>query len=517
MTRNEILEIVLKSDSLPTLPSVATKLISLTSREETTITDIANLISLDISLSAKILKIANSAFYSFPNKISTINQAVSIIGTNAVRSLVLSFSFLSIHPKNKGDIFDYTGFWEHSLAAAVAAKLIMAELDITDPEEILIAGLLQNVGELVIARTLPDQYRQVKAAVAKGENLTAAEERIIGADHAFIGFKVAENWEFPEVLLSPIRHHHAPQRLKTRDRKLRMDTSVVYLSDMIANILYSERPQDAHARFIEKCGKILGFNEKTIDRILEHVHSEVTQVAKFFDLKIKETKSIEDILIEANAALSIINLSYEQMNKELVDAKVQLQKLTKDLEEKNKRLEKLANIDGLTEIYNHRYFQNFLEKEINRAMRSQTTLSLILADVDNFKKFNDNFGHQAGDHILRELCRLITSHIREYDLLARYGGEEFVLVLPETNIAHAETVAEKLKRSIAAHTFSFEYEKHSVTVSFGIAEMTPAKDSFTKSTFIDRADKAMLESKKKGRNRVTVHSPKKKIFKMPWG
>jgi len=98
MRPEDVLKSVLTSDSLPTLPTVASKLVTMTSKEETTISEIANVISKDVSLSAKLLKVANSSFYSFPTKIGSINQAVSVMGTNAVRSLVLSFSFLNIRP-----------------------------------------------------------------------------------------------------------------------------------------------------------------------------------------------------------------------------------------------------------------------------------------------------------------------------------------------------------------------------------------------------------------------------------
>ena len=111
MDKNELLLAVLGSDELPTLPTVASKLISLTSKEETTLSDIADLVSQDISLSSKILKVSNSAFYSFPQQIGSIKQAVSILGTNAVRSLVLSFSFLTMKAGKKKGHFDFEKFW----------------------------------------------------------------------------------------------------------------------------------------------------------------------------------------------------------------------------------------------------------------------------------------------------------------------------------------------------------------------------------------------------------------------
>ncbi|OHB72573.1 MAG: diguanylate cyclase, partial [Planctomycetes bacterium RBG_16_41_13] len=344
------------------------------------------------------------------------------------------------------------------------------------------------------------------------KDIIEIERRIIGADHALIGYEVTRNWGFPTELLIPIQFHHNPESYKESNNKLRTATNVVSLSGMIPNILFSNNPQDYHQQFLEKSRKMLGFDNTVINRILKKIHTEIAEVASFFDFQIQNPKPIEEILHEANIALSLINLSYEQMNKELIAAKMELQKLAKDLEEKNKRLEKLANIDGLTDVYNHRYFQNFLETEIRRSLRKETSVSLALFDVDCFKKFNDSYGHQAGDFILKELCKLVKKNIRDYDLIARYGGEEFVLVLVETAEEEAAEITEKLREVIASHIFIDGINEYKVTASFGVATMSPAKDEFKQSDFIDFADKALYESKKKGRNKITAYTHKKKWF-----
>src|SRR3990167_5893062 len=477
MTKDEVLKTVLESPSLPTLPTVAYKLISISSNEEIGMKDIADLISKDASLSAKVLKIANSAFYNLPCKISTIHQAASRLGMNAIRNLTLSFSFLSVKAKIKKDVFNYEKFWEQSLSNAVAAKLIMAEIGKSDWEEIFVAGLLQNIGELIIATSLPQQYEQVLLETFKSEKSTfELEQQIIGADHTFIGYEVAKNWGFPDQLLTSIQYHHCPEGYKGSDKNLRLIVGVVYLSGIITSILYSNNPQKYHQEFLSASKTMLNFDDEIVDKILKLVVSETTQTASLFGFHMENSKSIEEILKEANVALSAINIAYDQRNREL--------------EEKSKHLEKLANLDSLTKLYNHGYFQSFLEKEMNLAIRKNSTLSLIMADVDCFKYFNDQYGHQAGDFILKELSRLMRKALRDYDMLARYGGEEFAIVLVETTGQEAQIVAEKLRESIAMHTFIDHNKKYTITVSFGVAKIKPAVDTFTKNDLIGFADKA---------------------------
>jgi len=514
MQPEDILKTVLSSTELPTLPTVASALISLTSREDTTLSDIANLVSKDIALSAKILKVSNSAFYSFPQQIGSINQAVSILGINAVRSLVLSFSFLSIKGGNKSNHFDFQKFWERSLASAVASKLILDKVEGADTEEIFISGLLQNLGELIFAKTFPDEYDNVLGQSVEGQKtILEIEKEILGVDHCFIGYEVAKNWGFPDVLLLPILFHHDPLQYSGANLKIKTTIRAAYLSDILINIFLSKAPEKYHKLFRNEAKKLLGLSGADINSILSSLHQHVDQAAAYFGLNIRNSKSIQEILQEANIKLSLLNLNYEQINQQLVQAKIKLEDLTQELQKKNKILDNMANIDGLTEVYNHRFFQTNLDQEINRAIRHQTTLSLLLVDIDQFKDFNDTYGHQAGDFVLKKFCSTLQENLRKYDTLARYGGEEFAIILPETTADEALLVGEKLRVAIEGATYTDKNNEYRVTASFGLASASPATvDDFKKSDLIKQADLALYGAKKGGRNRVAAYTPKKKWF-----
>lgn len=514
MTHDELIAKILSSSELPTLPTVASQLISLTASEDATLADIGELVARDISLSAKILKVSNSAFYSFPQQIGSIQQAVSILGMNAVRSLVLSFSFLSIRGGKTPSRFDFQKFWTKSLASAVATKLILEKIRGVEAEEGFVSGLLQNLGELILAKTFPGEYETVLQTMEEpGRESLAEEESTFGADHTFVGTHVAKNWGFPESLLAPIEYHHEPEKYSGGNAAIRSTIRAVFLSDLLVNILFSDRPESYHKRFQKEAGKLLGLTGEAIESILEQFHIRVKEAATYFDLKIQATKSVQEILQEANIRLSLINLDYDQMNKQLIQAKINLENLTRELEEKNRILDNLANVDGLTGVFNHRYFQYALDQEINRSIRHGTSISLLFIDIDYFKKFNDTFGHQTGDFVLVEFARTIQANIRQYDILARYGGEEFVVILPETNTEEALVVAEKLRNIIETTPFRDNRQEYRVTASFGQACSKPGvEDNFNRDTLVSKADQALYEAKEKGRNRVAAFTPKKKWF-----
>jgi diguanylate cyclase (GGDEF)-like protein len=167
------------------------------------------------------------------------------------------------------------------------------------------------------------------------------------------------------------------------------------------------------------------------------------------------------------------------------------------LEEANVRLDALATTDSLTGVKNRRAFGEKLAEEISRSARYAVPLSLLLLDVDKFKQYNDTFGHQAGDEILKTVGRLLREQARATDFVARYGGEEFALVLPNTGDEGALVMAERLRAVIE----SAPWPKCAVTASFGAA--TFSREINTETALIGAADRALYASKEQGRNRVT--------------
>jgi two-component system, cell cycle response regulator len=157
--------------------------------------------------------------------------------------------------------------------------------------------------------------------------------------------------------------------------------------------------------------------------------------------------------------------------------------------------------DGLTEIYNKRYFDETLEREMSRAERYERDLSILMFDIDFFKKVNDTHGHLAGDYVLRELASVVSKRARREEIFARYGGEEFLILLPETDKVGAMELAEQLRVLIASHSFIFEGERIPVTVSIGVATLSSG-DKMLPSEFIKRADECLYKAKSGGRNRV---------------
>ncbi|MFH1619934.1 MAG: GGDEF domain-containing protein [bacterium] len=164
------------------------------------------------------------------------------------------------------------------------------------------------------------------------------------------------------------------------------------------------------------------------------------------------------------------------------------------------RIQELAIRDGLTGLFTHRAFQQHLQEEVLRSGRSQVPFSMIMCDIDHFKRYNDTFGHQAGDAVLKMVSAVLVKNTREVDFVARYGGEEFAVILPAFKPDMASAAAEQIRRDMENEPFVFEGNRTNVTMSFGVAGYP--KDAITASQLVRFADERLYRAKESGRNRV---------------
>ncbi len=204
-----------------------------------------------------------------------------------------------------------------------------------------------------------------------------------------------------------------------------------------------------------------------------------------------------------NKSLEIINQLKRQTGKQLEKEVIeQVRETTNILREQKEMSEKKAIIDELTGAFNRRYFETKLEDELTLAKRFRMKLSLLIVDIDHFKRINDTYGHQTGDAVLQEVVAVIKSNLSSTDFLCRYGGEEFAIILTETGIEEAEQIAEKIRKAIEEHIFFSGSKIIPVRISAGIAEYP--MHAVIKQMLIEKADKALYVAKNSGRNNIKV-------------
>lgn len=210
--------------NLPTLPGMIDQISRAVDSKRFSMEDIGKLISRDQVLTAKILKLANSAFFGFSRKVGSLTQALVLLGFDVVKGLILTSSVFDLM-KNKAG-----GLWEHSMGVATAASLIAQQIDLEDVEEVSLAALLHDLGKVVLRAHMPEDMIEINRLVEEQKkSVREAEREVLGFDHSHVGQWLAESWKLPENLTEPIRWHHQPADA----RKEPLFTAVVHFSDIL--------------------------------------------------------------------------------------------------------------------------------------------------------------------------------------------------------------------------------------------------------------------------------------------
>lgn len=211
-------------DTLPTIPSVLRKLLSIIEKPKISLNEIGNFISNDPVLTSRILKVVNSPVYGFPGRISSISQALILLGLNVVRGMLLGVSVFEAMQKAM------VGLWEHSVGCAITARLIAKNKGLSEPEEVSVAGLLHDIGKVVLSLKFPEEYGKIMAdAEAKDIFILEAEKNHFTISHADAGAWMASKWNFPKSLVEVIEYHHKPHLSKNAP----MHAAIVHLSDIL--------------------------------------------------------------------------------------------------------------------------------------------------------------------------------------------------------------------------------------------------------------------------------------------
>jgi len=494
-------EKLLKDDiRLPTPPAIAVRILDLLKRDNFAFRHLAEVIQTDPALASRILRLANSAFYSMPRRVSNFETAVAMLGGNALKNIALSFIIVQSFPGEKGGRFDFETLWRRSVTSAVAGQLLAAEIGLKS-DDVFITALLQDIGIGAMYLCRPNDYLAVlDEKSVSGRILSAVEREIFDCSHAEVGAGLLKMWGLPESICLPIQYHHEPDDAPLELRPL---CRVIQASDRLSAVYYGSGSVKNARRAKELLLNKFRLDDTRAMNLIDSVAQKSNEVLAQFKIRGERTVSYSQLLEKANEELSRLNISGETLIVEYREAKKRADQLAAELQAANLKLRAAAFRDDLTGLYNQRFFYESLANELETANRNKTPVSMIMFDVDNFKGINDSYGHQTGDMALRAIGDYLRRTGRMTDIAARYGGDEFVVLLRNTYLEGARIRGNAICDELALLPVVGNGVNIGITVSVGVAGYDQ-RVPMTKTHLIDLADKALYESKNNGRNRVSI-------------
>ena len=484
--------------ALPSLPAVAMQVLELANKNDADISEIAKVITRDAALSSKILRTVNSSFYGRSQKVATISHSMVILGLQSVKTLVLGFSLVTTLSKKKSkSSFKHVDYWKRSIYAATAARCIAKVTKQIQSEECFLAGLLMDIGMLVLDQTLGEQYSTLIESAKSHNDLCLLETRSLGMTHAEVSGLLTEHWKLPPVLSGPITFHHDATKA---DESVRMLANVIQLASRCADVFVDADPNPAVAEVRATTKQLYNFSDEECDELLTTIGQATSETAPLFDMSIAN-ESFESVLKKANERLIEMSLHTQRQSIELMEK-------ASTLQAQNQQLSAQANTDALTGLSNRAAFDKFLSEQFKSCKEMGAPLALLLLDLDKFKNVNDTHGHQAGDTVLKYAATVLQSFAKNGAIACRYGGEEMAVIIPGAEVDTASAIAEEIRKGIAAKPVIFEDKTIAVTTSIGVAVALPGSPIKEPAQLLKAADFSVYAAKHGGRNCVKIFSVK---------
>jgi diguanylate cyclase (GGDEF)-like protein len=482
--------------SLPTLPSVALKVLDLCQRENLDLPEIAKVITNDPALAAKMLKTVNSPAFALRQEVRTLTHAVALLGVNSVRTLVLSFSLL--RDIRKAQRAALTTYWKRSLLAGLCARELATSMKFPYREEAFLASLLQDIGILALRQLGDSVYNDLlENAGWDHDRLIAGEHAAFDCDHAEVGAWLVQRWRLPERFCLSVNFSHKPWRFDG-DPKGDMTNMVrlTALAGPVADIWIRPDATGAAQRAHIEAAKIFRGMPFSLEETVKNIAAALPEISSLFEIDLGSAERTKEILAEAQEALVTASVEGPTPTRVATPAAPP----PTPAGAKKKPTER----DAVTDLANGASGFSYLEDQFAAALNSEEPLSVVVAEVDGWKTLSERLGEVGSAAMLRALAPCLSNRLRKRDLVARATGGEFMFVLPDTNADGAEVVAERSRGLVAAlaHVADAASGEH-VTISFGCATYT-AGFCATAAELCGLADRALYAAKAAGGNRTAT-------------
>ena len=499
-----VLSSIVNSDSLPSIPAVAFKVLEMCRQDNVNLKDVAAVIEKDPALTAKMMKVSNSSLFGMSKKVATIQQALVVLGIRTVKIMALGFSLVDSMNDESKAAFDYPGYWRRSLTTAVGARQLAEIIGNVRRDEAFVGGLLCDIGLVAAARHPEGIYTPIiERHRTESGRIQDIEQAVLGITHTQISAMMLANWSMPEVLSHAVAAHHG-EDFEELDGRAQDLARVLWAASDISELFCGDTEATDLDAVRERTQALIGIGNEKLEEAMEGLNEQVREAADLFSVELAQEISYGDLRQNAMMQLATLTMNAEKERVAAETEAVKARSQLVDLSQRNASLKKQAETDGLTGIANRQAFDRQLADNVNHATSMKSDLGLILIDLDHFKRLNDRHGHLAGDEALRMVGKCLNKISDNTCFAARYGGEEFAMVVADVAARELRALAEDVRKNIGRIHFDHEGTELNFTASIGAAHVSFDEENVEPAEMIRRADGCLYDAKREGRNRVEV-------------
>jgi len=489
-------------DDLPTLPGVALEVVRLCRAEDTTLEDLARTLAHDPVLTARLLRFANSSLYGFGEEVRTLQRACYVLGMKTVQLMALSFSLVTTVPR-EGSIgsFDYGRYWRRSLVRAVAARALAGRAGVPAQDEAFLAGLLGEIGQVVLARCADRRYAPVLAAARALERdwpTRELEREQLGFDHREVGGALLASWGLPRVLELAVRHGADADGLAAGScRELTQLARVLELADGVTDLFTLNDPGAALREASERAARWFEIEEAELAALLDGLEGPLREASELLELAVPNGPSLAQILEAARA--EALRSSLDQVRQLST-----LRTLT-DSEARARFLAEPAHVDTLTGCASELALQRLLDQELRARLDGnlKRPLGLHLLEIDAFARLPSE---EARLEAQRALAALLARLARRHDLIARLGPGRFAVLFGDASPFGLRALGERLRAELATLGLPLAQGVLSFSVSLGGACLGAVRAAGDGAFLREVVQRLLLRAQERGAGQIEIHA-----------
>ncbi len=492
---------LVSSDRLPSLPAVALRVVELARESEPDFGEICQVIRSDPALAGKMIKTVNSALFGLSGQVSSIELAVSKLGINLVRSLVLSFSLAEESSRTPDPYGTLKQFWQAALSQAVFAEALAERDPDNDPAVFFLGGLLQSIGILAFLRIVPEEYETHVVETSSFPCVAASERRYFGFTHVEVGEQIWKRWGLPSDVVHAMATHQSfiepDDTPNGRELATALQAANLFSRYLATAHRHGHRRLDLFSCFLHER---YGIESCQTEALIKEACHRIEETAALFDFDLGRPIPIRRILEEAQHILADIALQSQlpAVPQEFAGG-VQSSRPTW------RHGRELALCDDRTGTFHRSALQQFFRNRVRRFITTQQAIGLLHVDIDKFRRINDELGGDAGERVIQSVAEIALQAVRKADYVFRYATDQFLIVLVGASEDQLSRVAHQIC-SDSRKGVILDGINTAAAVSVGGIYYRPAQDDpLDASWLIQDVEQAMLEAKRSGGDQIRTY------------